>query len=167
MALKHVIEDTIRDGNFSVDEGGTKKVCTIQGYSMACTIHMRAHTHTSNMTACLVQLDEDRYPLILLQRNILRVGLSSLGSPLWLDRVGVASYSQSLLQFLHSLRALLRRAYAIALVTVPTHLIQVSALSSHHLFFMETTYVNDCMRSRLRVGGGATKPYIFLQLNSE
>lgn len=59
------------------------------------------------------------------QRNILRVGIQSLGSPLWLDEGGVSSNSShSLLQFLHCLRALLRRAYAVAMVTIPTHLMR-------------------------------------------
>jgi elongator complex protein 4 len=65
------------------------------------------------------------------QRNVLRIALHSLGSPLWLDEGSSESPrslppppSPTLPQFLHSLRGLLRRAYAVALVTVPTHLMQ-------------------------------------------
>ena len=60
-----------------------------------------------------------------MQRNVLRIGLQSLGSPLWLDEGGVVDSTPSLPQFLHRLRALLRRAYAVAVVTIPTHLMQV------------------------------------------
>eukprot|EP00118_Oscarella_pearsei_P016482 m.157912 g.157912 ORF g.157912 m.157912 type:complete len:362 (+) comp38718_c0_seq1:14-1099(+) len=49
-------------------------------------------------------------------RNVLRIGISSLGSPLWNDN------QSSILQFLYNLRGLLRSAYAVALVTIPTHL---------------------------------------------
>ena len=47
----------------------------------------------------------------------------SLGSPLWLDE---GDTTPSLPQFLHCLRALLRRSYSVAVVSVPAHLIQVS-----------------------------------------
>jgi hypothetical protein len=39
---------------------------------------------------------------------------------------GTSDPSHSLLQFLHCLRALLRRAYAVAMVTIPTHLMKVT-----------------------------------------
>ena len=60
-----------------------------------------------------------------MQRKVLRVALQSLGSPLWLDEGGVVDSTHPLPRFLHRLRALLRRAYAVAVVTVPTHLMQV------------------------------------------
>lgn len=60
-----------------------------------------------------------------MQRKVLRVALQSLGSPLWLDEGGAVDSTHSLPRFLHRLRALLRRAYAVAVVTVPTHLMQV------------------------------------------
>lgn len=56
------------------------------------------------------------------QRNVLRVTLHSLGSPLWLDDPGSPDPAPFLSRFLHSLRALLRRAYAVAVITMPTHL---------------------------------------------
>ncbi|KAF6018513.1 ELP4 [Bugula neritina] len=49
--------------------------------------------------------------------NILRVAISSLGSPYWSDD------SRALPKFLFALRALLRRSYATCLVTVPGHLL--------------------------------------------
>ena len=58
------------------------------------------------------------------ERNALRILISSFGSPLWSKE-----YNNPVLlsQFLHSLRASVRGAYAAAVVTVPNHLLQVVA----------------------------------------
>ena len=53
----------------------------------------------------------------------MRIAVHSLGTPLWDNRVD----PNSLPVFLHSLRALLRQSYAVALLTAPTHLFDVSA----------------------------------------
>ncbi|XP_064602901.1 LOW QUALITY PROTEIN: elongator complex protein 4-like [Liolophura sinensis] len=62
------------------------------------------------------------------KRNILRIGIHSLGSPLWGENGGVGSlgsgYDAALPRFLIGLRALLRSAYAVCLLTVPSHLFQ-------------------------------------------
>ena len=57
------------------------------------------------------------------ESNVLRILVSSLGSPLW----GKEWYNDpvTLAQFLHSLRASVRGAYAAAIVTTPNHLLQV------------------------------------------
>lgn len=59
------------------------------------------------------------------KRNILRIALHSIGSPLWGDNGGLTStdtYDPALPRFLLGLRAILRSAYATCLITVPTHL---------------------------------------------
>ncbi|XP_049574388.1 elongator complex protein 4 [Syngnathus scovelli] len=64
-------------------------------------------------------------------RNILRIGLHSLGSPLWGDDLcfqDKPKHSHALTTFLYGLRALLRSSLAVAVVTVPSHLIQNSSL---------------------------------------
>ncbi|XP_013786234.1 elongator complex protein 4-like [Limulus polyphemus] len=61
------------------------------------------------------------------QPNILRIGIHSLGSPLWRtisDSERSSSSDSPMFKFLHLLRALLRSAYAVCVVTVPLHLIQ-------------------------------------------
>ena len=73
-----------------------------------------------------------------MQRKVLRVALQSLGSPLWLDEGGVVESTHSLPRFLHRLRALLRRAYAVAMVTVPIHLMQVH--------FSNNIIMQDCIK---------------------
>lgn len=59
------------------------------------------------------------------KRNILRIALHSVGSPLWGESGGLTqdeSYDPSLPRFLLGLRALLRSAYATCVITVPSHL---------------------------------------------
>ena len=66
--------------------------------------------------------------VITFQRTVLRIGLHSLGSPLWLEQCAVEpgnGYSTALPLFLHSLRGMLRQANAVAMITMPTHLFQV------------------------------------------
>uniref|UniRef100_A0A3P9K7F5 Elongator complex protein 4 n=2 Tax=Oryzias TaxID=8089 RepID=A0A3P9K7F5_ORYLA len=64
-------------------------------------------------------------------RNILRVGLHSLGSALWGDDLCCHDNPKNvhaLTSFLYGLRALLRTSLSVAVVTVPSHLIQDRAL---------------------------------------
>ena len=59
------------------------------------------------------------------KRNILRIGIHSLGSPLWGENGGQTSndaHDPSLPRFLLGLRAILRTSFAVCVVTVPTHL---------------------------------------------
>lgn len=67
------------------------------------------------------------------QRSILRIGIHSLGSPLWDENCGSASgdsgsMGASLALFLLALRAELRSALATALITLPSHLFQDESL---------------------------------------
>uniref|UniRef100_A0A671VVY9 Elongator complex protein 4 n=1 Tax=Sparus aurata TaxID=8175 RepID=A0A671VVY9_SPAAU len=64
-------------------------------------------------------------------RNILRIGLHSLGSALWGDDLcchDKPRNSRALTTFLYGLRALLRSSLSVAVVTLPSHLIQDRAL---------------------------------------
>ncbi|KAF7665000.1 hypothetical protein LDENG_00156690 [Lucifuga dentata] len=64
-------------------------------------------------------------------RNILRIGLHSLGSALWGDDLCCCDnprHSHALTTFLYGLRSLLRSSLSVAVVTVPSHLIQNRAL---------------------------------------
>ncbi|XP_057695790.1 elongator complex protein 4 isoform X1 [Corythoichthys intestinalis] len=64
-------------------------------------------------------------------RNILRIGLHSLGSPLWDDDLCCQDnpkHSHALTTFLYGLRALMRSSLSVAVVTVPSHLIQSKTL---------------------------------------
>ncbi|XP_078335032.1 elongator complex protein 4-like isoform X1 [Crassostrea virginica] len=63
------------------------------------------------------------------RRNILRIAVHSLGSPQW-DECGGLDHSHedtdfSLPRFLLALRVLMRSAFAVCLITIPTHLFQI------------------------------------------
>uniref|UniRef100_A0A2I3HKM2 Elongator complex protein 4 n=1 Tax=Nomascus leucogenys TaxID=61853 RepID=A0A2I3HKM2_NOMLE len=65
------------------------------------------------------------------QRNILRIGIQNLGSPLWGDDICCAENggnSHGLTKFLYVLRGLLRTSLSACIITMPTHLIQNKAV---------------------------------------
>ncbi|KAM6172493.1 elongator complex protein 4 [Erethizon dorsatum] len=67
------------------------------------------------------------------QKNILRIGIQSLGSPLWGDDACCAETcdsSRSLTRFLYVLRGLVRTSLSACVVTMPTHLIRNKAITA-------------------------------------
>ncbi|XP_062974851.1 elongator complex protein 4 [Elgaria multicarinata webbii] len=65
------------------------------------------------------------------QRNILRIGIQSLGSVLWGDDICCTENPQnihSLTKFLYALRGLLRTSLSACIITIPAHLIQNKAI---------------------------------------
>ncbi|XP_043825829.1 LOW QUALITY PROTEIN: elongator complex protein 4 [Dromiciops gliroides] len=65
------------------------------------------------------------------QKNILRIGIQSLGSPLWGDDIccdDAPEHMHSLTRFLYVLRGLLRMSLSACIITVPSHLIQNKAI---------------------------------------
>uniref|UniRef100_A0A5F5PW55 Elongator complex protein 4 n=1 Tax=Equus caballus TaxID=9796 RepID=A0A5F5PW55_HORSE len=65
------------------------------------------------------------------EKNVLRIGIQNLGSPLWGDDICCTencNNSQSLTKFLYVLRGLLRTSLSACIITVPTHLIQNKAV---------------------------------------
>uniref|UniRef100_A0A4W2E2Y0 Elongator complex protein 4 n=1 Tax=Bos indicus x Bos taurus TaxID=30522 RepID=A0A4W2E2Y0_BOBOX len=65
------------------------------------------------------------------QKNILRIGIQNLGSPLWGDDICCTENcdtSHSLTKFLYILRGLLRTSLSACIITMPTHLIQNKAV---------------------------------------
>ncbi|KAF4803689.1 Elongator complex protein 4 [Turdus rufiventris] len=65
------------------------------------------------------------------QRNILRIGIQSLGSVLWGDDVCCSDTPEdphSLTKFLYVLRGLLRKSLSACIITVPSHLFQNKAI---------------------------------------
>ncbi|XP_062599943.1 elongator complex protein 4-like [Saccostrea cucullata] len=63
------------------------------------------------------------------KRNILQIGIHSLGSPQWDECGGLAANLEdidySLPRFLLALRVLMRSAFATCMITMPTHLFQI------------------------------------------
>ncbi|XP_006883787.1 PREDICTED: elongator complex protein 4 [Elephantulus edwardii] len=65
------------------------------------------------------------------QKNILRIGIQNLGSPLWGDDICCvenSDNSHSLTKFLYVLRGLLRTSLSACIITMPSHLIQNKAV---------------------------------------
>ncbi|XP_072475350.1 elongator complex protein 4 isoform X1 [Notamacropus eugenii] len=65
------------------------------------------------------------------QKNILRIGIPNLGSPLWGDDICCADtpeHIHSLTRFLYVLRGLLRMSLSACIITLPSHLIQNKAV---------------------------------------
>ncbi|XP_040351469.1 elongator complex protein 4 isoform X1 [Herpailurus yagouaroundi] len=71
-------------------------------------------------------------PQVKKQKNILRIGIQNLGSPLWGDDICCMENgnSHSLTKFLYVLRGLLRTSLSACMITMPTHLIQNKAIIS-------------------------------------
>nr|XP_017519569.2 elongator complex protein 4 isoform X5 [Manis javanica] len=70
-------------------------------------------------------------PQVKKQKNILRIGIQNLGSPLWGDDICCTENddkSHSLTKFLYVLRGLLRTSLSACIITMPTHLIQNKAI---------------------------------------
>ncbi|KAM4617967.1 elongator complex protein 4 isoform 2-T2 [Discoglossus pictus] len=66
------------------------------------------------------------------QKNVLRIGIQSLGSVLWGDDICTSDRPQNqhgLTRFLYALRGLLRTSLSVCLITVPAHLIQNKAIT--------------------------------------
>lgn len=64
-------------------------------------------------------------------KNVLRISVQSLGSPIWMsmdcDDESHSTYGQDLIKFLYCLRVLLRNTNAVAFITIPSHLFDVSS----------------------------------------
>ncbi|KAL4641992.1 elongator complex protein 4 isoform X2 [Arapaima gigas] len=95
-------------------------------------------------------------------RSILRIGLHSLGSPLWGDDICCRespSDASSLTSFLFGLRALLRSSLCVAMVTVPSHLIQNRAIMGRVTKLCDTAIALESFRGSERETNPLYKDY--------
>ncbi|XP_052417667.1 elongator complex protein 4-like isoform X2 [Carassius gibelio] len=82
-------------------------------------------------------------------RNVLRLGLHSLGSVLWGDDVCCndnPTHCHALSTFLYALRGLLRSSLSVAMVTVPSHLIQNRAVMGRIIRLSDTAIALESFR---------------------
>ncbi|XP_014355753.2 elongator complex protein 4 [Papilio machaon] len=74
-------------------------------------------------------------------KNILRINIQSLGSPIWLaaDCDGEVNndYGQDLIKFLYTLRVILRDTLAVAYITIPSHLFDDEHLMPRLLYSID------------------------------
>ncbi|XP_067088307.1 elongator complex protein 4, partial [Osmerus mordax] len=95
-------------------------------------------------------------------RNVLRVGLHSLGSALWGDDLCCRDnpgHGHALSTFLYGLRALLRSSLSVAMVTVPSHLIQSRAMLSRITRLCDTAVCLESFRGSERETNPLYKDY--------
>ncbi|XP_019751409.1 elongator complex protein 4 [Hippocampus comes] len=95
-------------------------------------------------------------------RNILRIGLHSLGSPLWGDDLCCQDnpkHSHALTTFLYGLRALLRSSLSVAVVTVPSHLIQSRSLRGSITRLCDNAIALESFKGSERETGPLCKDY--------
>ncbi|KAJ8252089.1 hypothetical protein COCON_G00214010 [Conger conger] len=82
-------------------------------------------------------------------RNVLRIGLQSLGSALWGDDICCSEspgHAAGLTTFLYGLRALLRSSLSVAMVTVPAHLVQSRAIMERVTKLCDTAIALESFR---------------------
>ncbi|XP_039211848.1 elongator complex protein 4 isoform X3 [Crotalus tigris] len=75
------------------------------------------------------------------QRNVLRIGIQSLGSVLWGDDICCTENPEnlhSLTRFMYALRGLLRSSLSVCIITAPTHLIQNKAIMERVIHLSDT-----------------------------
>ncbi|KAJ0056171.1 hypothetical protein NL108_003460, partial [Boleophthalmus pectinirostris] len=95
-------------------------------------------------------------------RNILRIGLQSLGSSLWGDDLCCCDnpkHTHALTTFLYGLRALLRSSLAVAVVTMPSHLIQNRALMGRIAKLSDTVIALESFKGSERETNPLYKDY--------
>ncbi|CAL1603959.1 unnamed protein product [Knipowitschia caucasica] len=95
-------------------------------------------------------------------RNILRIGLHSLGSTLWGDDLCCCDnpkHAHALTTFLYGLRALLRSSLAVAVVTVPSHLIQNRAIMGRIAKLSDTAIALESFKGSLKETNPLYKDY--------
>ncbi|KAM6980943.1 elongator complex protein 4 [Aplochiton taeniatus] len=95
-------------------------------------------------------------------RNILRIGLPSLGSALWGDDICCHDNPQhrhALTTFLYGLRSLLRSSLCVAVATVPSHLIQSRALMGRVTRLCDTAVALESFRGSERETNPLYKDY--------
>ncbi|CAH0397276.1 unnamed protein product [Chilo suppressalis] len=76
-------------------------------------------------------------------KNILRICIQSLGSPIWMsidcEEASLDHYGQDLIKFMYCLRILLRDKNATAFVTVPSHLFEDEHLMKRVLYSVDNS----------------------------
>ena len=68
------------------------------------------------------------------ENNLLRIGIHSIGSPLWGledDEISIKKF----IRFFYLLRTLIRSSLAVAFITVPSHLFQVFSIQFFTQYF--------------------------------
>lgn len=103
------------------------KICGHQLGGNACNGGINSQKYTDLLKVIQEQISNGHFGTADTpeRRNVLRIAIYSLGSPLWGENGGLTrddGYDPSLPRFLLGLRAILRTAFAVCVLTVPSHL---------------------------------------------
>lgn len=83
-------------------------------------------------------ISKDEYSRTSKNKNILRISIQSLGSPVWMaldcDET-ISNYGQNLLKFFYCLRKLVQDKNVVTCITIPSHLFEVSPQYIYILLF--------------------------------
>lgn len=111
---KHIDADTIKNSNITYcqlesDQENVEGFRNNMYHKLLCTIRDN------------VSKEEFK------KKNMLRISIHSLGSPIWMSmdseqNINASTYGQDLIKFMYCLRVILRDTNAIAFVTIPAHL---------------------------------------------
>ncbi|XP_078405545.1 elongator complex protein 4 isoform X2 [Cetorhinus maximus] len=96
------------------------------------------------------------------QRNILRIGIHSLGSMLWGEDIGLGEnpeHAYSLTKFLYALRGLLRTSLSACFITVPAYLIQNKAIIGRVVKLSDTVIGLESFNGSERASNPLYKDY--------
>ncbi|KAJ9584184.1 hypothetical protein L9F63_021481 [Diploptera punctata] len=109
---KYIEDDVLKKSDVSLWSGCVDKLENKGGFSNPSFLDLLCKIHC--------KLKEGQFGISANpeKRNLMRIAVLSLGSPLW------APTESDLARFCYCLRALVRSAYAICLITVPSHLYQ-------------------------------------------
>ncbi|GFX95261.1 elongator complex protein 4 [Trichonephila clavipes] len=91
--------------------------------------------------------------------NIMRIAVTSLGSPLW-HSGSEKNQELDIIRFLYLLKALLRTSYAVAVVTVPSYIVQDKILISRIRQICDIVISLECF-----VGSGKKSNPLFKEYN--
>ncbi|CAG9563593.1 unnamed protein product [Danaus chrysippus] len=101
----------------------------------------RNHLYHDLLTEIRKVLSKEEYQSGSKNKNILRISIQSLGSPVWLasDCDNENKYGQDLIKFLYMLRVLIRNTTAVVFITIPEHLFEDNQIMKRLLYSIDNS----------------------------
>ncbi|CAH2063410.1 unnamed protein product, partial [Iphiclides podalirius] len=133
---KHIDKETIQqsDVTYVFIDDDLKKNSDQKGFQNSIYIKL--------LTKIKDVISKDEFKTSSKNKNILRLCIQSLGSPIWMaadcdDDPINSSYGQDLIKFLYSLRIILRDTLAVAFITIPSHIFNDDHLMARILYSVD------------------------------
>ncbi|XP_052738097.1 elongator complex protein 4 [Bicyclus anynana] len=127
---KHIDQDTLQNCNISYCHL-LQSESNIDGF--------RNNLYHTLLTKIKTTLSKEEYKSCSKNKNILRISIQSLGSPVWMamDCDTQTTYGQDLVKFLYCLRILVRDTNAVIFITMPSHLFDDDRLIDRILYTVD------------------------------